>query len=280
MSILASVRLPTSTALRRRPGFGASRSLWVWFSTTPRINIRGFKRPAPLDQRLNETGTTGQMAKDSDAVPAIGMRASAGRPGPGTHPRANITCTLFFRVNLISIGAIRICKPRCSTSSGSGSIVACRDSSWMRLTGSARMCVGLIIRSDSAGAATQDKPTATTAISPLPVSMRELRSVVSAYRDVVLIGETSADTLGGPAAFYGNGSVELHTVFDFRLLKSLWKADDFRAVISAEEQAVPDGGWPSIVLSTITINPVTSTATVMAAMPTVGPEQPQSSYSR
>lgn len=79
--------------------------------------------------------------------------------------------------------------------------------------------------------------------------MRELRSVISAYRDVVLVGEASADTVGGPAAFYGNGSDELHTVFDFRLLKSPWQADRFRTVISAAEQAVPSGGWPSIVLS-------------------------------
>ena len=79
--------------------------------------------------------------------------------------------------------------------------------------------------------------------------MRKLRSVVSSYRDVVLIGEASADTVGGPAAFYGNGSDELHTVFDFRLLKSLWRADRFRDVISAAERAVPSGGWPSIVLS-------------------------------
>lgn len=79
--------------------------------------------------------------------------------------------------------------------------------------------------------------------------MRELRAVVSAYPDVVLVGEASADTRGGPVAFYGNGSDELHTVFDFRLLKSPWRADCFRAVIADAERSVPPGGWPSIVFS-------------------------------
>lgn len=79
--------------------------------------------------------------------------------------------------------------------------------------------------------------------------MRELRSLVSAHPDVVLVGEASADTPGGPAAFYGNGSDELHTVFDFRLLKSPWRAERFRELIAAADAAVPPGGWPSIVFS-------------------------------
>lgn len=80
-------------------------------------------------------------------------------------------------------------------------------------------------------------------------AMRELRAVVSSYPDIVLVGEASADTPGGPSAFYGNGSDELHMVFDFRLLKSPWRADRFREVIADAERAVPPGGWPSIVLS-------------------------------
>lgn len=79
--------------------------------------------------------------------------------------------------------------------------------------------------------------------------MRELRSVISTHPDMVLVGEASADTPGGPVAFYGNGSDELHTVFDFRLLKSPWRADRFRQVIQDADGAVPQGGWPSIVFS-------------------------------
>ena len=79
--------------------------------------------------------------------------------------------------------------------------------------------------------------------------MRELRSVLSAYPDTVLVGEASADTPGGPASFYGTGSDELHMVFDFRLLKSPWHPDRFRHLIAQQEAAVPDGCWPPIVFS-------------------------------
>jgi len=79
--------------------------------------------------------------------------------------------------------------------------------------------------------------------------MRELRQIVSAYPDVVLIGEAAADTLGGPASFYGNGEDELHLVFDFRLMKSPWRANSFRRFLSEHLSAIPKGGWPTIVFS-------------------------------
>lgn len=79
--------------------------------------------------------------------------------------------------------------------------------------------------------------------------MRELRQVVSAYPDVVLIGEAAADTPGGPASFYGRGDDELHLVFDFRLMKSAWRADRFRRFLAEHVPAIPAGGWPTIVFS-------------------------------
>jgi alpha-glucosidase len=79
--------------------------------------------------------------------------------------------------------------------------------------------------------------------------MQELRQLVSAYPDAVLIGEAAADTPGGPAAFYGHGGDELHLVFDFRLLKSPWRADRFRRFLSEYVPAIPKGGWPTIVFS-------------------------------
>lgn len=71
--------------------------------------------------------------------------------------------------------------------------------------------------------------------------------MVSSHSDVVLIGAASADTLGGPTAYYSNGSDKLHMAFDFRLLKSPWRADCFRELIGVGDRAVPPGGWPSIV---------------------------------
>lgn len=79
--------------------------------------------------------------------------------------------------------------------------------------------------------------------------MQKLREVVSAYPDVVLIGEAAADTPGGPASFYGKGDDELHLVFDFRLMKSPWQADSFRQFLSQHVPSIPKGGWPTIVLS-------------------------------
>ena len=80
-------------------------------------------------------------------------------------------------------------------------------------------------------------------------SMQELRQVVSAYRDAVLIGEAAADTPGGPASFYGEGDDELHLVFDFRLMKSPWCAKSFRLCLSQHVPSIPQGGWPTIVMS-------------------------------
>ena len=79
--------------------------------------------------------------------------------------------------------------------------------------------------------------------------MQELRRVLSAYPDAVLIGEAAGDTPGGPAVFYGNGDDELHLVFDFRLLKSTWRAEAFRRFLTEHVPAIPKGGWPTIVFS-------------------------------
>lgn len=79
--------------------------------------------------------------------------------------------------------------------------------------------------------------------------MRELRRLISTYPDVVLIGEAAADTPDGPASFYGQGDDELHLVFDFRLMKSPWRADAFRQFLSDHVPTIPKGGWPTIVFS-------------------------------
>ena len=79
--------------------------------------------------------------------------------------------------------------------------------------------------------------------------MQELRQLISAYPDVALIGEAAADTPGGPASFYGHGDDELHLVFDFRLMKSSWRADSFHQFLSTHVPSIPKGGWPTIVLS-------------------------------
>ncbi len=76
-----------------------------------------------------------------------------------------------------------------------------------------------------------------------------LRTWTNDYPGAVMVGEASSDTPGGPAAFYGKGTDELHMVFDFRMLKSSWDPQRFRRLIQQWDRAVPPGGWPTQVLS-------------------------------
>ena len=80
-------------------------------------------------------------------------------------------------------------------------------------------------------------------------ALRALRASLKDRGDIFLVGEASSDTPGGPAAFYGDGSNELHEVFDFRLLRSLWHPEVFRRLIVESDRAVPQGGWPPVVFS-------------------------------
>ena len=80
-------------------------------------------------------------------------------------------------------------------------------------------------------------------------ALRALRASLKDRADILLVGETSSDTPGGPAAFYGDGSNELHEVFDFRLLRSAWHPEVFRRLIVDSDRAVPQGGWPPVVFS-------------------------------
>ena len=79
--------------------------------------------------------------------------------------------------------------------------------------------------------------------------LRLLRSWMNEYPGAVMVGEASSDTPGGPAAFYGEGTDELHMVFNFRLLKSHWDPQRFRHLVQEWDRAVPPGGWPTQVLS-------------------------------
>ncbi len=69
--------------------------------------------------------------------------------------------------------------------------------------------------------------------------MKELRELVDQYDDRVLVGETHE------VAFYGNGSDELHMVFNFPLM---WPARlSAGAVLGNQEErltALPAGAWP------------------------------------
>lgn len=73
--------------------------------------------------------------------------------------------------------------------------------------------------------------------------IRELRAVVDAYPDRVLIGETDE------VAYYGSGNDELHLAFNFPLMRSSWLTPDVvRRNVAERWAAIPDGGWDAITL--------------------------------
>jgi alpha-glucosidase len=80
-------------------------------------------------------------------------------------------------------------------------------------------------------------------------ALRELRALVKTYPEAVLVGEASSDTPGGPASFYGTGDDELHLVFNFRLLKSPWRASLIKQILCDWDRAIPPDAWPTQVLS-------------------------------
>jgi alpha-glucosidase len=80
-------------------------------------------------------------------------------------------------------------------------------------------------------------------------ALKALRAGLKPYAEAVLVGEASSDTPDGPAVFYGSGEDELHLVFNFRLLKSPWRAGLIRGVLCEWNAAVPVGAWPTQVLS-------------------------------
>ena len=75
----------------------------------------------------------------------------------------------------------------------------------------------------------------------------ELRSVVDAYNDRVLIGEIYLP-IERLAAYYGPDLTGVHLPFNFHLILSHWDARTIDALIRAYEAALPKGGWPNWVL--------------------------------
>ena len=75
----------------------------------------------------------------------------------------------------------------------------------------------------------------------------ELRRVVDAYPDRVLIGEIYLP-LERLVTYYGADLSGVHLPFNFQLLQTTWKADAIAKLIADYEAALPPGGWPNWVL--------------------------------
>ena len=75
----------------------------------------------------------------------------------------------------------------------------------------------------------------------------EMRAVVEAYRDRVLIGEIYLP-LKRLVDYYGEDLAGIHLPFNFQLLFTAWRASAIAALIAEYEQDLPVGAWPNWVL--------------------------------
>ncbi|QJE72460.1 DUF3459 domain-containing protein [Aerophototrophica crusticola] len=77
--------------------------------------------------------------------------------------------------------------------------------------------------------------------------VREMRAVMDAYPERVLIGEIwlPSERL---VAYYGEDLKGAHLPFNFQLITSAWDARQIRDLVEEYERALPKGGWPNWVL--------------------------------
>ena len=75
-----------------------------------------------------------------------------------------------------------------------------------------------------------------------------IRSVLDEYDDRYSVGEIHESDWTEWAAYYGRDRDQLHQPYNFSLLWTEWSARAFREKIVAQEDVVPEGGWPSHVL--------------------------------
>jgi alpha-glucosidase len=76
----------------------------------------------------------------------------------------------------------------------------------------------------------------------------QLRAVIDAYPDRVLIGEIYLP-LERLVAYYGESLEGAHLPFNFQLIFAAWNAGEIARIVRDYEAALPKGGWPNWVLS-------------------------------
>jgi alpha-glucosidase len=79
-------------------------------------------------------------------------------------------------------------------------------------------------------------------------ALRGIRSLLDRYEERMAVGEVFLFDPSAVAEYYGKGD-ELHLAFNFCFLRSPWDAAAFRREVERFEAALPDGGWPTLVLS-------------------------------
>lgn len=79
-------------------------------------------------------------------------------------------------------------------------------------------------------------------------TVAQMRAVIDAYEDRVLIGEIYLP-LERLVAYYGRDLRGAHLPFNFQLIFAAWSAPQIATIIADYEAAVPEGAWPNWVLS-------------------------------
>jgi alpha-glucosidase len=75
----------------------------------------------------------------------------------------------------------------------------------------------------------------------------EMRAVVDAYGDRVLIGEIYLPVVR-LVTYYGKDMKGAHLPFNFQLIFAAWSAQTIARIVAEYEMALPAGGWPNWVL--------------------------------
>ncbi len=81
--------------------------------------------------------------------------------------------------------------------------------------------------------------------------LREMRQLVDSHGERVLVGETldETGTYKNAADYYGPRLDALHLAFNFQLLRAPWKPSRIRQAILDWYAALPEGAWPTWVMS-------------------------------
>ncbi len=79
---------------------------------------------------------------------------------------------------------------------------------------------------------------------------REMRALVDAYPQRMMVGEVGSDRPAEAAAAYlGERADELHLTFNFAFARCPWSAPAFHREVERWEALLPPGGWPTYFLS-------------------------------
>ena len=247
--------LGTIEDLDRLIAEAAERGIRVLMDLVP--NHTSDQHPWFVDSRSSREAPPSRLVRvgrpqdPTDRPPTTGCPVSAGRRGPSTRPPASTTCTTTLTSSPISTGGTT----RCATTFDD--ILAF----WLdRGVAGFRIDVCNIIIKDALlrdnPPATEDDPFDAQLFGQRPVYnanrpevhdvLRRWRRLADAHPVSVLVGETPVEGADALAAYYGDGTDELHLAFNFPFISSPLEAAAMRTIVEDTEKALPPGGLAGV----------------------------------